>query len=383
MTTIETIEKVSNTLAKSTIRLEPKRCSYIRNWNSKCKHCLNACQHEAIQRSLGHFKIDAESCTDCGACVASCPTSMFATGAPTMNQLVKQARISARENDGTASFICAQHAEEMSADTTRIVVLPCLNYLDEYLIVGLFAVGVNKVSLIRGDCTECAIDCGEPYFDEVVRSARSMLEAWSIARKIETLEKPPQHLRLKKSKHAHVATIGSDRREAFKQGAGSFMGWVSRTVDEAVGKVVDEPVEKEDPDKQIIVKLDEVFPPETYRSVRMLNMLDHLGSRPYGATIESRFWASIDIDENRCRHCGMCAEMCVTRALKAGTAEDGTSWLAFRPSLCVNCGLCRDSCLTHSMVYTNRVLADDLDRDFVKYLYHGIDPKEDKKTKFF
>ena len=122
------------------------------------------------------------------------------------------------------------------------------------------------------------------------------------------------------------------------------------------------------------MRLEERFDAKSYRSVRMLNMLDHLGTRPYGATIETRFWAYVDIDPERCKHCGACARMCITQALKYETDSSNRTSLTFQPALCVNCGLCKDTCLTHSMIYTNKVLADDLDTDVVKVLFHDAEP---------
>ncbi|MGI6033304.1 MAG: 4Fe-4S dicluster domain-containing protein [Coriobacteriales bacterium] len=373
MNKIETIETISDALGKSTISLEPKRCSYIRNWNSKCRACLNACPHESIARSLGHLKIDPETCTDCGSCVSACPTSTFTTHAPNANELVRQAKECAQANGGTARFVCTLHSYEHNVDPTKAVVLPCLDYLDEYLMTGLFAVGIKKVELIGTDCSNCELNSSEPYFPHAVKSARSLLELWSINAPIDTVDEIDPALCLKGKAHA---TIASDRRGAFKEAGASAMGFLAQALNDVIAGVTGEEVEHEDPDKQIIVKLDEVFPPDTYRSIRMLRMLDHLGKRPYGATVESRFWAHIDIDENRCRHCGACARMCVTRALTYEEDSYGRATLSFRPSLCINCALCKDSCLTHSMVYTNKVLADDLDSDVVKHLFENVEKKD-------
>ena len=153
-------------------------------------------------------------------------------------------------------------------------------------------------------------------------------------------------------------------------------------VDDTVGKVTGEQKPKEDPDKQVIVRIDEVFPPDSYRSVRLLHMLDHLGERPYGSTIDTRFWATVSIDPNKCRYCGACSNMCVTRALKYSTDEQGLATLTFQPSLCIGCGLCKDSCLTRSLVYTTKVLADDLDADTVKYLYKDHEQPK-RRNSFF
>lgn len=365
MSKIETIQNISDKLAASSISVVPKRCVFIRNWHSRCRSCLSACQHDAIKRSLGRLSIDSESCTDCGACVAACPTQAMLTTAPAPNEIVRQARESARRNAGSAAFICARHAHKQSVDTSRVVVLPCLNYLDEYLITGMFALHFKRVVLFTCGCEDCDVDCTQPYLDTMIESAQNVLELWNTEGMLRTLDTVPDSLRIEKT-NAKGPVIKSDRREAFKQSGASALEFAWSAVNSAIGSFTGE--EPEDKDRQIVMRSDERFAADSYRSVRLLTMLDRIGTRPYGATVDTRFWASVDIDPDRCRHCGTCAKMCITQALEYAV-DDGEATLTFRPSLCVNCHLCKDSCLSHSMIYSSKVLADDLDRDIVKTLY--------------
>lgn len=374
MSKIDTIESISNKLAETTISVVPKRCSYIRNWHSTCRHCLSACQHEAIERSLGRLKINSEKCTNCGACVAACPTSAMLITAPNQKEIVRQAKESARRNAGSAAFICARQALDQHVDTERVVVLPCLNYLDEYLISGLFALKFKRVVLFTCGCDGCDIDCSEPYLDQMIRSTHELLEQWSTPGTFATLNAVPSTLVRAESKK-RVGSIQSDRREAFKQGGASALEFAWQSFSNVIGSFAGEDP-KNDEDKQIIVRAEERFDAKSYRSVRMLAMLDHIGTRPRGATVDSRMWATVNIDPNRCRYCGSCALMCVTQALKYEKDSDGLATLTFQPSLCINCRLCKDSCLTHSMIYTNKVPANDLDDEVVIDLYRDHEPPE-------
>lgn len=364
---IDTIESISDQLAATSIAVTPKRCVYIRNWHSRCKSCLSACQHEAIDRSLGHLSIDSETCTNCGACVAACPTSTFATTAPSATEIVRQARISAQRNAGSAAFICARHAQTSRVDTDRVVMLPCLDYLDEYLIIGMFALGFKRVILFTPDCEGCDVDCEQPYFEEVVRSTRELLDLWKVPGTFAMLDEVPPTLVLDRPR-TQAGPITSDRREAFEQAGASAVEYAWHAVSSAIGNITGE-TRPDDPNAQIIMSPDERFDAGSYRSIRLLRTLETIGTHPQGATIDTRFWASVDVDPNRCKRCGACARMCVTQALRYRVDDERRATLIFQPALCVNCRLCRDSCISHSMIYTTKVPAADLAPGVVKVLF--------------
>ena len=366
MSKIDTIESISDKLAATSISVVPKRCVYIRNWHSRCRSCLTACQHDAVKRSLGHLSIDSELCTNCGACVAACPTSAMSTTAPSATEIVRQARISAERNAGSAAFVCARHAQTTHIDTDRVVVLPCLDYLDEYLITGMFALKFKRVVLFTLSCEGCDIDCEQPYFEEMVRSTHQVLDLWKIPGTFATLDEVPATLVLDKPR-AQTNVIKSDRREAFEQAGASAVGYAWHAVSSAIASLTGEAAP--DPNAQIIMIPEERFAPDSYRSIRLLRMLETIGTHPQGATIDTRFWASVDIDPDRCKRCGACARMCVTQALKYHVDDERRATLSFRPALCVNCHLCRDSCISHSMIYTTKVPAADLVPDVIEFLY--------------
>ncbi len=379
MTKIETIESISDHLAATSIDVVPKRCTYIRNWNSRCKACLTACQHDAIERSLGRLSINSEKCTECGACVAACPVSTMRTTAPGQNEIVRQARQSAQLNAGSAAFICERQARAIGVDAQRVVVLPCLNYLDEYLISGLFAFKLKRVILFTCGCQDCTIDCEQPYLDQMIQSTKSVLAYWDVKGTFATLDEVPDTLRISQSK-VKGATIRSDKREAFKQSGASAAEFAWKAMRKTIGSITGEELQEDDPNERIIVKPEERFPADSYRSVRLLNMLDHIGTRPRGATIDTRFWASVDIDPNCCRYCGTCAMMCSTQALKYELDASKRATLTFQPSLCTNCRLCKDACLTHSLIYSNKIPANELDRDVVKDLFRDHELPTSKKS---
>lgn len=393
MSKIDTIETISDTLGASSILVTPKRCVYIRNWHSTCKKCLNACKHDAIVRSLGHISIDHEKCTDCGACVAACPTSTFATTAPTAADIVKQARESAGRNAGSAVFICEKKAAEHNVDTSRVVVLPCLDYLDEYLIAGMFGLGFKRVVLLdpplgqvdrsfdpTHPCEGCEMDCSRPFFEEVVENARKALDLWDVPGVFAVLDEVPETL-IDANPHAHASKVSSNRRDAFEQAGASAIDYAWQAARNAMGALSGDALE--DPDRQIVMKVEERFDPASYRSIRLLKTLEENGTHPPdGACVDTRLWASIDVDPSRCKHCGICARMCITQALQYHVDEENRATLTFRPALCTNCRLCRDSCISHSMIYTTNVPAQELEPHFTKTLFENEEIVTNKVNPF-
>ena len=385
MSKLDELEVLAKEVTASTITILPKRCSYIRNWNSKCKACMNACHHSAISRSIGHLDIDGELCTNCGACAAACPTSALLTSSPTQTDIVRAAKATAANYGGIAAFMCERDAKALDIDESRVTVIPCLNYLDEYLICGLLATGIERVALLSRGCEGCNIDCDTPYFPAVVKSARNLMKTWNTDGKVKIFHNIPENI-------CNSGTLGryvkSDKREALHQAGGSAMGYMVQSFDQAIsGKKAEKKVVER---KQTIVKPEDVYPADTYRGPRIQRMLNRVGNLPSGASIESRFWATVDIDPTKCHRCGCCSTMCATRALSftQDLPENPTrvqrkqapGTLTFTPSLCMGCGLCQDSCFRNALIIGNRIPASYLDPDTVITLFEN--EKQITKSKF-
>ena len=63
---------------KDNVVFDKYRCARIKNTRSKCRVCTQVCPHNAVKISGKSFFIDEATCTGCGACVTSCPLSVFA-----------------------------------------------------------------------------------------------------------------------------------------------------------------------------------------------------------------------------------------------------------------------------------------------------------------
>ena len=373
---IDHIEAISNELAAAnTVIAIPRRCNHVRNHNSKCKRCFSACKHNAINRNIGQLIISAELCTGCGACVAACPASAITTNNPRQNDIVLEAKKLARHCDGVVCFVCNKWAKEAKMDTSNVIVLPCLDYLDEYLLCGLFACGATHLAIFQPSCEDCSIDSGEPYINKAITCSKTLLDEWNVKGKIKVFTKIPNNMC-----NAHKnnkANKEGGKRSAFAQTGASVLDYVTKSFDNflATDKEKKEIARKND---RIVVAIDDVDPAHTYKSVRILTLLKHIGTLPSGATINSKFWCDIHIDKARCHFCGACATFCPTRALKYTQKDPSTpssdATLTFQPQLCTGCMLCKDSCIRRALLISNRVSADNLKDETVLTLYKDEEP---------
>ncbi|MCD8199574.1 MAG: 4Fe-4S dicluster domain-containing protein [Coriobacteriaceae bacterium] len=366
---IQNIEAISQQLTASTINLERKRCSYMRSWKSKCRRCLNICPHDAIKRTAGHLDIDSEACTDCAACAAVCPTSTFLPGAPSAAQIVQQAEMSAQRCGGSPCFACARLVEDKGLDTGRVCVLPCLNYLDEYLLVGLFGQDYERVAVLKPDCEGCPVGSNPPYFDQIVDNVKDLMGIWQVPGRLIVASKIPDELLTGGKPSAPV--IASDRRGALNQVRASAFGAASDAITGFIeGRKPANP--------RVNVTSRDIYPPDSYKSVRLLNMLERIGTSPHGQELRTPFWGNVYIKTEKCHVCGNCADVCPTRAFEFSKEDDGTATLTFSPRLCMGCELCKNMCLSHAIVYDRRIMADTLLADEPQVLYENATPP--KKT---
>lgn len=375
---IDHIEAISNELAAAnSILALPRRCNYIRSHNSRCKQCTWVCKHEAIHLSFGKIEISPELCTGCGACTAVCPANALITLNPRQNDIVLAAKKLAKRCGGVACFICEKNAQETNIDTQNVITLPCLDVMDEYLLCGLFACGISHIAIFMPGCQTCPIDGDEPYINTTVHNAKKLLEEWNIEGKIKIFHEIPNNMQNKhKNNHAH-SQEENNKRSAFAQTGASVLNYVTDSINKLLATEEEKRAMARKSDR-VVVAIDDVDPADTYRSVKLLNLLKYIGTLPEDATIQSRFWNSLHIDEARCHFCGSCATFCPTRALlyQQDDPSDPLSnaTLTFNPSLCTACNLCKDSCIRRALLSSTRIPANNLKDGIVLTIFKDKEP---------
>lgn len=239
MSKIDTIESISDKLAATSISVVPKRCVYIRNWAFALPQLPISLPARCRQALARHLAIDSELCTNCGACVCACPTSAMSTTAPSATEIVRQARISAERNAAAPhSSASAMPGSGRRHEPRRRAAVPQLSR--RILITGMFALKFKRVILFTPSCEGCDVDCEQPYFEEMVRSTRELLDLWKIPGTFATLDEVPPTLVLGKPQtQTHVIT--SDRREAFEQAGASAVEYAWHAVSSAIGNLTARP----------------------------------------------------------------------------------------------------------------------------------------------
>ncbi len=394
MPNLDRIEAVSDELDRSPMQVNEHRCSFVRNRTVSCRFCLDFCPAGALSREIGKLHVDTGLCRSCGACALVCPTSTYLTTDPNTVTIVEQAKESAPLNQGTACFICDRYADELKIDRSRVVVIPCANYLDEYLILGLFLVGIDRVAIMRPGCEDCPSHHDPFAFDVAMDSIKRLQHDWNF--KISLLDTPnvPDNLQ----GHTKGTPLGYDRRAAFTEARDQFVGVAGKQVESFIQGT---PVLDPDRDAQTVVGLDEHFATQTYRSALVLQALRHLGEPEEGATTTSRFWGQLSIDTEKCNACGHCATFCPTDALEYEIDEDAEEMiiknnttvvctansathgvkpasLFFTPSRCIQCHVCVDTCQKKALSQSQTVEIADLLEGTTQVLFEDELPPQNQ-----
>lgn len=363
----------------SIVLLYEERCLAERDLSASCAQCAEACPVDAIvvgqergeavapaadygsvtKNGPAGPRIDDEACVRCGRCVTACPTGALLAVAPMNDDALLDAAAragaasvahvhadgteapqapeksrtdcDARTEDPppTAGFVCERAARTSRVDAERTVMLPCLAWVDEALIVHLACAGAGRVELLAAPCATCEYAPALAHLPATVRSAQRILEAWdfrAIVSIVQTIDDV--------SAQDDTEAVGEvSRRGLFSQARSAL---VDAATDAAAAQV----------EALAGKRTADAPPPKPDR--RRWQLLDdlHAANLPASDTLVPRALAPrVNIRTERCSGCALCAEFCPTHALrKVGKASGGRTLLEFDATLCRDCGTCTDTC---------------------------------------
>lgn len=328
-------------LAGSGLAVHPERCVHVRNRHASCRRCADACTSGALKIDGGRFDVAPEKCVGCGTCATVCPTGALETCHPNDAELIARALGASRRAGHTVVFACHHAAFDRGVRFNENCVddLVCLSRIEESLVATLFADGVDRVLLVRGNCDTCPRRQGLESVRLVKQTVDTLIEAWNLDKTFELFCDVPAHV------------IAGTCEKLAVEDALSIGRAFSAAGDSAAGEAEPEPVHVSD---------DGTLP--HFVPVRRGRLLDALGTfgDPVVPTLATRLWGHVRIDRDLCRSCKMCAVFCPTGALTKYADEDGSTGIEHYLAECVHCCLCEDICPAHAIVSESEVPALEL-----------------------
>lgn len=360
------------------IVVQQARCAKVRNRNVECLKCADACTSGCITLSEGSLVVDAAACVGCGTCATVCPTCALEARNPSDAELLDACLRARCCNEVVVMCDPACRALAGLFDESAVAGVVCLGRVDESLVVGLAAAGVQRVRLVCGTCSRCEQEHGLTTAQLVAMSSRALLEAWDSVCGVEVASLVPEGVLVD---GAEVAEAEAAMAVYFAELRGNtpIRGCVPGATQDGVEPVAVARVEGDadaccDGVASVAAVAVAAPPPAVAtlpamlhvmkdgtlphflpdRRERLLASLAALG-QPSVPTVESRLWATAVIDGMACSSCRMCATFCPTGALSKFDNEDGTFGIDHYPGDCVKCGSCQDLCTEQAIRLIDQV----------------------------
>lgn len=379
MPSVQDILDAADLLQVHAIRVDQVKCAAVRNRNSRCRRCEEACIADAISVSNNEVALDPALCVNCGGCVSLCPTSALSALEPTASTVVEAMKSAYAAVPGCAIVACARKGARHEADPDKYAEVPCLAHMTEEELLQLAASGIDDIVLVDGPCETCKYGAASPLIDATIDTAVRLIESVQ-GEAIITRSScfPPEVL------EPHKANIRGESRRGLLFQTGKYVKNVagnvaSKAIDERLGAGPNKPLTLRD--RLGAGKSGKVppFKPQTnYRILDAMAALQDQGGaadRQLGfdggeetereeETLTTRHFGNVKIDPLRCSGCGICVLFCPTEALRYAEfdepADESMRYLEFHCSDCLQCMLCKDVCLRNALVVDPTVRLHDL-----------------------
>lgn len=358
MPNVRNIIGVFEKLESRDITVHQHRCVHVRNRNTTCQKCADACTSGCISFAENELIIQPEKCIGCGTCCTVCPTCALEANRPNDAELFRQALDAMRAADGEVVIAAEQilAAAEGLYDPERVVSVVNLGRVEETMLIRLAEAGAKHITLVQPREVDEADAKGIETAQVVCDTANVILETWHNPCRARVSEKFPAIAR-----RSEEAEYDESRRSFFtgvrdeaKDAAGIAANVV---VDDALGAEKNQATIYQ----HLRVMDDGTLPhfiPD--RRERLLNTLADLGE-PEDVMLNTRLWGHVIIDVDKCTSCRMCATFCPTGAIfKYVDEEDGTTGIEHAPGDCVKCYSCQDICPANALTLSEEVFAIDL-----------------------
>lgn len=344
-------------LQSTHVAVTPQRCLAVRNRNTSCHRCADACTSGCISVGENELHVDAQRCIGCGTCATACPTEALAARKPDDRDLARRAAATMRVTGGVAVITCepAWERAKSRCNPDAVTTVPCLGRADESLITVLVGAGAREVRLVCGECDTCEHATGAAMAQRVCASANAILATWGTGARALLSPKFPRACRLQGK-----ATYDADRRTFLRGAAEGARDAAHDATEYAIECTFTRAEDGAGMAGQLChVGSDGALP--RHVPLRRALLLEVLAERaqPADEMIHTRLFGHAVVDEDRCTGCGMCAVFCPTGALTRKD-DDGTVRLVHAPGLCLQCRTCEALCPAGALLLSEEVFAVDV-----------------------
>lgn len=302
-------------LAGPSFRAE--RCVRYRYTYSECKHCADACPHQAIRLFEAGVEVLTDLCQGCALCVAVCPTEALTEKSVSAESLLKTAG-----DKKQMTIACAPSGIRGDA------VVPCLGAINAIVLADFSRRGVVLQLAGTGHCAECAHVANGPELIQLNLAAREVLCGVKLEGEAEWAALTLAEAEVQKPAHPDDE-IAASRRHLFRK-------FVGHGVD-----AVNEAVEAPPPPPLKAIRAAAPFIPERKMVLNALYAAHgeeqvRVARHP---AIPAEDWFIVQ----GCTNCEGCVRVCPTGALQL--LEDNKAWrIVVLNERCVACDVCVEVC---------------------------------------
>lgn len=370
MANLVDIVELAESLESKAIHVIDDRCVVVRNRNVKCRKCEQACPVDAFTISGNTLSLNHSACVFCGACSVVCPTEALIPLRPLDVELANSIVEATLNNGGTAVFACARIASKRIAIQDNFAEVPCLARMEESILCGLAAQGIEDILLVDGVCSTCKYHHCDQEISEIVASTNTLIEAMGGSSKVERMSSFPDFMRDENA----AETYGVSRRGFFSRTKGEAKTVAGKTASTILDASLQEKVATLR--ERLGVTESGTLPRfDAARRTNTLDSMDRIGA-PVVEEIETRLWSNVQIDTEACNACHMCTVFCPTGALEKVELEEGGTGVEFMASVCVQCRTCEDICLKKCLKVNSVVPLESLFEFEPRFTELPIRPKK-------
>ena len=306
---------------KNTITLKTTRCLHGRSSWSACSLCVDSCPGEAIEfpapgkiPTINHAK-----CMQCGQCLTACPVEAIESSTFSERRLVE--RMKDKEQLHIRCFLPYGYLDSLEKMADCYQLGACLASLSPGVFFELAL--TRECEIITDYCQKCTLFKRlKPTLQENVSAAflllRSINKAGNFKESTPLFLPQLESTRIDRGELEHEQDHMMSIRSLFAS---------SRTS-----------TNRQKPERLSLKETPKHVPQWRVRTKNLWERYCYSSD-----TICTYKWPALELDEEHCRACGVCMQLCPTGTIRFNMAN-GVFTQASVPGNCCDCGLCISVC---------------------------------------